>query len=318
MPVEILKEKWNGKIGEVIIGATPDDGGTRRERIVLGGETTLPFLYFEGEMPNKVRVAMEVLDINPDWPDVVKEPFINVIESPKDWAKLCVEKYGAELICLKLMGTNPEEQNRSAEEAGETVRDVLKAVDVPLLIYGCGHAEKDAKVMEVCSEIAKGERCFLGLAEEDRYKSIAVAAQSNNHGIVAFSNLDINLAKQMNILLTDFGVKREDIIMDPLQAGLGYGLEYSYSVIERIRLAAFSGDQMLQMPILCDTTRAWNAREAVKDDDALGDVRLRAPFWEASTAISALMAGADLLIMRHPKAVEIVKSTIEQLYEGGR
>ncbi len=314
MAIEIPKEKWSGKIGELVIGATSEEGGTRTKKVIVGGSSTLPYLYFEGEHPHPVALAMEVLDIIPeDYPEQVKSAIGDVINTPGAWAKKCVEEFGADLICLKLVGTNPEEQDRSPEDAVKTVREVLDAVGVPLIIYGCGNEEKDAKVMEVCSNETKGERCLLGLAEEAAFKSISVAAMANNHGIVAFSNLDINLAKQMNILLTDFGVKLENIIMDPLMAGLGYGLEYSYSVMERIRLAALMGDKMLQIPMICDASVSWKAREAYIDAPEWGDPVKRGPTWESLTAVGAIMAGGDLLIIRHPETMKIVRSTIEEL-----
>jgi acetyl-CoA decarbonylase/synthase complex subunit delta len=314
MAVEIPKEKWSGKIGELVIGATAAEGGTRSKKIIVGGSTTLPYLYFEGDHPNPPALAMEVLDVVPeDYPEQVKNAIGDEINSPSSWAKKCVDEFGADLICLKLVGTNPEEQDRSAEEAAKTVREVLDAVSVPLIIYGSGNEEKDAKVIEAVSNEAKGERCLLGLAEESAFKSMAVAAMANNHGIVAFSNLDINLAKQMNILLTDFGVKLEDIIMDPLVAGLGYGLEYSYSVMERIRLAGLMGDKVLQVPMICDVSVAWKAREASIDNPEWGDPLKRGPTWEAMTATGALMAGADLLVFRHPETLKTIRSTIHEL-----
>ena len=318
MTVQIPKEKWTGRIRELKFGATAEEGGTRGSTITLGGETTLPFLYFEGEIPREPVIAMEVRDvIREDYPDIVKDAFGDAIKSPIEWAKICVRQHSAEAICLKLEGTNPEEEDKSPEEAGELVREMLKAVSVPLLIYGCGNEQKDAKVMQVVSDAAKGERCLLGLAEEERYKSISVATMANDHAIVAFSNLDINLAKQLNILLTDFGVKHENIIMDPLQAGLGYGLEYSYSVIERVRLAALMGDKMLQMPIICDTSLAWNARESKIKNPEWGDENIRGPYWETLTGLSAITAGTDMLIMRHPKAVDMMRNSITQLSSKG-
>jgi acetyl-CoA decarbonylase/synthase complex subunit delta len=314
MAVEIPKEKWSGKIGELVIGATEAEGGTRSKKVVVGGSTTLPFLYFEGEHPNPVALAMEVLDVVPeDYPELVKTAIGDAINSPASWAKKCVDEFGADLICLKLVSTNPEEQDRSPEEAAKTVREVLDAVSVPLIIYGSGNEEKDAKVMEKVSYEAKGERCLLGLAEESAFKSLAVAAMANGHGIVAFSNLDINLAKQMNILLKDFDVKLEDVIMDPLVAGLGYGLEYSYSVMERIRLAALMGDAVLQVPMICDVSIAWKAREAKIENPEWGDQNQRGPIWEAITATGALMAGADLLVFKHPETLKIIRSTIAEL-----
>lgn len=314
MAVEIPKEKWSGKIGEFVIGATPAEGGTRSKKIVVGGSTTLPYLYFEGEHPNPPALAMEVLDVVPeDYPEQVKAAIGDAINSPVAWAQKCVEEFGADIICLKLVGTNPEEQDRSPEDAAKTVREVLDGVSVPLIIYGSGNEEKDAKVMELVSNEAKGERCLLGQAEEAAFKSLAVAAQANGHGIVAFSNLDINLAKQMNILLTDFGVKLEDVIMDPLIAGLGYGLEYSYSVMERIRLAALMGDKMLQVPMFCDASVAWKAREAKIENPEWGDPNKRGPIWEAITATGALIAGADLIVFRHPETIKIIRDTLTEL-----
>lgn len=317
MAIEIPVEKWTGRIGEVVIGATSDEGGTRTKKIVLGGENALPFLNFEGDLPHDPVIAMEVLDvIRDDYPEVALEHFQDVKDDPVQWAKKCVDEYGADMICLNLISTNPEEEDTGPDDAAGLVKEVLGAVGVPLFIYGCQVEEKDAKVMEQVSNVAKGERVFLGLAEEAAYKSIAVASMANGHGVVAFSNLDINLCKQMNILLTDFGVKLENIIGDPLMAALGYGLEYSYSVIERIKLAALMGDKILQTPIVATTTRVYNARESFKEDPALGDPKQRVIFWEATTGISALTAGADMLIMRHPEAVAMVRESVGQLLGG--
>ncbi|MEW6070535.1 MAG: acetyl-CoA decarbonylase/synthase complex subunit delta, partial [Candidatus Thermoplasmatota archaeon] len=263
MAIEKPVEKWSGKIEEVVLGATKEEGGTRAKKIVVGCEATLPFLTFEGAMPNKPVIALEVYDILPPYPESLKGMFEKVWEAPEQWAKVAVEKWHADIICLKLKGIAPDGLNKTPEEALSVVEKVLKAVDVPLFIYGCGDEEKDAKVFNECGELIKNERCTIGLAEGEKYKSLAAAAMGFNCNIVAFSNIDINLAKQLNILLTDFGVKKNRILMDPLQAGLGYGLEYSYSIIERLRLGALLGDAMLQMPIVCDTTRAWDAREAI-------------------------------------------------------
>jgi acetyl-CoA decarbonylase/synthase complex subunit delta len=132
--------------------------------------------------------------------------------------------------------------------------------------------------------------------------------------VLAFSNLDINLAKQMNILLTDFGVQKSDIMMDPLMAALGMGLDYSYSVNERIRLAALNGDRMLQVPMICDCTSAWSVSDATNDDDpSMGDPLHRVTWWEVMTAMSALMSGADIVIMRGPGAMDMVKVYAEEL-----
>ncbi len=318
MPLQLPVERWTGKIREVTIGSAKEEGGSRGRKIVVGGQSTLPFLDLDGTMPHPPAIGMEVIDVlSPDFPALVRKEFDDVLDSAAKRAKKCVEHFGADFICLKLESTNPEGGNRSPEEAASTVKEVLAAVPAPLLIYGCGNEEKDSKVMEAVSYAAKGERCFLGLAENGKYKSISVASMANGHGLVAFSNLDINLAKQLNILLTDFGVKPENIIMDPLMAGIGYGVEYSYSVMERIRLAALMGDGMLQMPMICDVGTAWKARESSIDDPHLGNPAKRGPLWEATTAMAAMTAGADMLIMRHPKSVALVRRSVNELMKGG-
>ncbi len=313
MALELPKERFPGKIHEVAIGATKELGGTRSSRIVVGGSSGLPFHRFESEMPHKPVIAMDVIDTV----RVVPEPLIDlmgpVVKDPVEWAKKCEREWGAELCVLKLQSANPEEENRSIGECESLVREVLKATSLPLIVYGCGFEEKDAKLMEAVSNAAKGERLFLGQAEEKAFKSIAAAAMANGHGIVAFSNLDINLAKQMNILLLDFGMKPENIIMDPLLAALGMGLEYSYSVIERLRLGALSGDPVLQMPIMCDCSCAWAVPEALEEDPAKGRSDLRGINWETITAYSAAVAGADILIMRQPQAVARLRNGLAGL-----
>jgi acetyl-CoA decarbonylase/synthase complex subunit delta len=217
---------------------------------------------------------------------------------------------------LKLLSTGPDDKDASPEEAAATVRKVLAAVPVPLIVYGSGNVDKDAKVMEAVSNAAPKDRLLLGHADEGAYKSISAAAMANDQDVIAFSNLDINLAKQIIILLTDFGVKRERIVLDPLMASLGMGLEYSYSVMERIRIAGLMGDPMLQVPLICDTTVAWKAKEASEEILGHNSLAERAVWWEATTALGAIMAGGDMLIMRSPKAAAIVRRAIDDLAGG--
>ena len=317
MPIQFPAEKYTGKIAEITLGATKEEGGTRSRKVTVGGQGALSFHTADGAYPNPPAVAMEVYDTAPEYPDEVAKALGPVLGNPTAWARKCVEDWHAYLICLKLKGTNPEAENKSPEDAAKVVREVLNAVGVPLIVYGSGAEEKDTLVMQAVGEVLKNENCAIGQAENEKYKSISVASMGFGQSLVAFSNLDINLCKQLNILLTDFGVKRERILMDPLLGGLGYGLDYSYSVIERIRLAALAGDTMLQNPILVDTSVAWNAREATIGELAAGgEVSRRGPAWEATTGIASIVAGADLLIMRHPEAVKMVKAAIKDLKGG--
>ncbi len=317
MGFEIPKEKFQGRIREVVIGATKEQGGTRSRTAVVGGCNGLAFHAFESDCRNKPLVVMDVVDTA----RMVQDPLHAVLgaaaSQPVEWAKRCEKEWGADALLLKLQSANPEEENRTVEECIALVREIVRTVSIPLMVYGCGSEEKDAKLMEGVSNATKGERVFLGLAEEKAYKSITAAAMANGHGVVAFSNLDINLAKQMNILLLDFGMKPENIIIDPLMAALGMGLEYSYSVIERLRLGALSGDPVLQMPIICDCSCAWNVPEASEENPTKGPAASRGVWWESMTAYSALVAGADLVVVRHPDSARKVKMAIQGLSKGG-
>jgi len=317
MVFEIPKEKWTGTIREVTIGATKEEGGTRTSTVTIGGSGALPYLDFEGSPGRKPALFMEVLDALPaDYPEVVREEFGDAIDDPVSWAKKCVE-LGAQGIYLKLVSTNPEGEAGSNEDAVKTLKDILGAVGVPLIVYGSGHNDNDTKLMEMVSDAGKGERLLLGAAEEDWYKSIAVASMANGHCIIGFSNIDINLAKQIVILMKDFGVALENIVMDPLQAALGVGLEYSYSIIERIRLAALMGDNLLQSPIICNLSLAWGAPDVNEAGDRLGDPVKRGIEWEADTGMAALIAGAELLVVRSPSVLVKMKQAIEELHPDG-
>ena len=317
MGFELPREKVGGRIKEVAIGATAEQGGTRKARVVAGGSNGLPFHTFESEMPHGPLVAMDVVDTMRMVPEELLESMGPALKDPVEWARKCESEWGADMCLLKLQSANPEEEDRGPEELTELAKGVLEGVGLPLLVYGCGSEEKDAKVMEQVSNAAKGERLFLGLAEEKAFKSLAAASMANGHGIVAFSNLDINLAKQMNILLLDFGMKPENILMDPLMAPLGMGLEYSYSNIERLRLGALSGDPVLQMPMICDCSCAWTVPEALEADPAKGEPMQRGVHWEAVTAYAAAVAGADIVIMRHPEAVAMFREAVADLMGGG-
>jgi len=315
MALTLVKEKWTNKINIVKIGATKEEGGTRTSTVTVGGETTLPFLFDEGDIPNPPVIAMEVLDIAPtDWPETLLENFKDVANDPVKWAEKCVSKYNAKLIALRLQSTHPESGDASSEEAANTVKSILKAIGVPLILLGSGNHEKDNIVLAKCSEAAKGEKCLIGNAVEKNYKTLTVSCLADGHNIVAESPIDINIAKQVNILIHDMGLPLDRIVLYPTTGALGYGMEYAYSIMERSKLAALVGDKMLSMPIIAFIGQeVWRVKESKSPDPAWGDERERGVLWETTTAISMLHAGADILIMRHPKAVKSVQETIDEL-----
>lgn len=320
MTFEIPKETNAGKVVEVTIGATPEQGGTRSHTVTIGGSTALPFHFFEGDHPRRPVVAMEVFDKAPTkYIDSLLEYFGDVIDKPGEMAKKCVDEYGAELISVRLEGTHPEKGNLSAEEAAEVVKEVLRSVSVPLIISGHSHFEKINEVMKKVCEVTAGENCLINYAETDNYKTITAACLAYGHTITAQTPIDVNLAKQLNILLTDMNFPPEKIVMDPLTSTLGYGLEYTYSIMERIRNDGLAGDKMLAFPMLInpgyESFRIKETWAPEKDYPEWGSLESRAAYWETVTAMSLLLTGAELLIVYHPQSVEVIKKTIAKMYE---
>lgn len=311
MALVVPKETYSGKIYNVQLGSGA-------KAVTIGGANALPFLGFEGTFPNRPAVALEVMDIAPDdWPETLKKALGSEAADPVQWAKFC-QKSGADMVALRLMGTHPDQKNKSPEEAAKIAADVAAAIDIPLIILGCGHVEKDTQVLQAAAAATRGKNCAIGKAVEENYKTIAAAAMANDHKLIAMSQLDVNLAKQLNILLTQMGFDKERIIMDPMSSALGYGLEYTYSVMERIRLAALlQNDAMMQTPIVCDIgANVWKVKETMAADAEMpewGGLEDRALAWESVTASAMITAGADMLIMRHPGAADKAKELIAEL-----
>ncbi len=315
--VEIPKEKWTGRIREITLGATADEGGTRKKTVTVGGESTLPFLTFEGEIPNPPVVALEIQDRYPDdWSTVLKDAWGDVLNDPAAWATRA-EEYGADIIALKLQSAHTEGDNTDAAHAVDTVKSVLAATGLPLIVYGPGQPEKDNEVLVAVAEATTGERIALGNCEDKNYRTIVAAALANNHLVIAKSPIDVNLAKQLNILISDMRLELDRILMDPTTGALGYGLEYVYSVMERLRIAGLTGDKMTQQPMICTVgEEAWRTKESKVNEGvptAWGDWERRSKNWEALTATTLLQSGADIVVLRHPESVARVKETVASL-----
>lgn len=312
MAFEIPKIQYTGKIKEITLGKGD-------KAVTVGGETSYPFHLFEGQMPHKPKIAMEVFDMAPeDWAEAALEPFKGVTDDPVAWAKKCVEEYKADMIALLLRSTDPNGLNRSAEEAAETAKKVVGAVDVPVIVWGSDNDDKDAEVLRKVSEVCEGRNLIIGPVVEGNYKIVGAGAIGYKHTAIASTPIDINLAKQLNILLGNLGVPDEQIIVDPTTGGLGYGIEYTYSVMERDRMAALTQqDEKLQFPMLCNMAReVWKTKEAKLaegEEPTLGNPKKRGILMEAITAVLLLLAGADVLIMRHPDAVKLVREYIEDM-----
>jgi acetyl-CoA decarbonylase/synthase, CODH/ACS complex subunit delta len=312
MAFEIPKINYTGKIKEVSIGAGP-------KAVKIGGEGCYPFYLFEGEMPNPPKVAFEVWDHTPqDWQEWALQPFQDVIHDPVAWAKKCIDVYGAEIIALQLKSADPNGLNKDVEDVVAVVKNVAAAIDVPLIVWGTANDEKDAALLRRVAEVCEGKNVAIGPVSEKNYKQVGAMAIGYGQVVLASTPIDVNLAKQLNILLGNLGVSDEKIAVDPTTGGLGYGLEYSYSVMERDRMAALTQeDAKLQYPIICNLAHeVWKTKETrlkKEDDPKLGDERKRSILMEAIAAMSFLIGGADIVIMRHPESVSLVKEMIKEL-----
>ena len=310
------KESYVGGIKEVALGKGAG-------ALKVGGQTCFPFYTFEGKMPHKPIIAMEIWDMAPeDWAAPASAPFKDVLADPAAWAKKCVDEYGAAAIVLQLKSTDPNDKDTSPEAAAATVKKVLAAIKVPLIVWGCGVPAKDEVTLKAIAEACQGENLLLGPVEEKNYKGIGAAAMGYGHSVIASSPIDVNLAKQINILLENLGMPMDRLVVDPTTGGLGYGLEYSYSVMERLTLAAMTqGDEKLQFPMISNLgNEVWKCKEAKQEVDAapiLGDPERRGVMLEAVGAVSYLMSGSSVLVMRHPESVRMVREFIKALADGG-
>ncbi len=294
------RQSFPGRILEVILPAAP--GG---EPVTLGGQNGSPFVP-EGERPHRPAVGMEILTAG-GLPPAIAGILGECQADPVAWARAGCEEFGAQFLFLSLSGCHPDGGAQPVERGAGVVRDILAAVPCPVIVGGCGDEETDASLFPAVAEAAT-RPVFLSHADEKNYRLVGGAALAYGHGIVSWSPIDVNMAKQVNLLLSDIGLPAGRILIDPLTGGLGYGLEYTYSIVERIRLAGLAGDAMLALPVLCHIGDAWKAREAVDASEASwGDVSTRGRRWEEATGWACLAAGADLLVCRHPENVRLFR-----------
>jgi acetyl-CoA decarbonylase/synthase complex subunit delta len=317
MPVQRMKETWTHRVQTVTLGALPKDGGTRTRVLRLGGETTLPFLLDEGEMPNPPAVALEVWDAEPqDLPEPYRQALGGAAKDPAAWAARA-EGFGADAVVLRLASAHPDSRNTPVDAALKTVDAVRKATGLPLVVWGCGNTEKDNDLLPRGAQLLRGENALLASATQENYKRIAAACIADGHSVVAESPLDINICKQVNILLTDMDLPADRRVIYPTNGALGYGFEYGYSILERTRLAALGGDRMMAMPLLVlvgsECLRAKEVKAPDAETPGWGGQADRGVGWEVTTAVGYLMAGADLLAMAHPKALAQVKAFIARM-----
>jgi acetyl-CoA decarbonylase/synthase complex subunit delta len=317
MPVEIPKDKWPGQVRTITLGATAQDGGTRSHTVTVGGQKTLPFMHFEQETPYSPRVAVEIMDRRPDdWSPLLLKVWGDAANDPGTWAK-AAEEAGADLLLLSLSQTGADGEPLKPAAAVATVKKVLGASGLPLLVFGPGQADLDNELLVPIAEATKGERIVLGICEDKNYRTIVATAMANGHLVSARTAMDVNLAKQLNILISDMGLPLDRVLMDPTTGALGYGIEYGYSVMERLRLAALQGDAMTQLPMIVVVGyETWKTKESKVGHgvpEEWGDWEARGINWEVTTAVALLESGADIVVLRHPESVKRVKAAVVEL-----
>ncbi len=313
MAVERVKKNFSHQINTVTIG-------TGENAVEVGGHDGLPFLYEEAENPNPPVIAMDVFDKEPErWSDIYKESIgKDVLSDPVAWAEKGQE-LGVDLISLRFTRHAAEENPASPEECAELAQAVNDAVDLPLVIWGSGDEEPDNEMFPEVSQALSGEQCLIGAVTEDNYKAIAATAIADGHNVIAESPIDINICKQVNILLSDMGFPTDKIVIFTTNGPLGYGIEYAYSIMERTRLASLGGDKMMAMPIIADigpeTQRAKEVKVSAEEEPSWGDQKERTIAWETSTAVAYLQAGTDILTMANPDAISYMQDYIEEMTE---
>jgi acetyl-CoA decarbonylase/synthase complex subunit delta len=310
-------EKYSSSVAEVKLGATRSEGGTRGRSLTIGGEKAPAFYTFESPVINKPVVTLDVFDMEVPLSKAVKMHVKEVMGDPAAWAKLAVEKFGADMVTIHLISIDPLLKDATAKSTLKTIEDVMQAVNVPLVIGGCGDPEKDTALFEEVSQAFPGERFLLSSFTRDmNIENIAKIAKKNNHAVLAFTPMDLNMARELNRKLYDY-LGREDIVMDLSTAALGYGLDYAFTNMERARLSGLLGDGELAHPMSSGTTNAWAAREAwLKMEDKWEPRELRGPLWEVTTALTLLLSGVDMFMMIHPAAVKTLKDVINNLSSG--
>ncbi|MFW9995081.1 MAG: CO dehydrogenase/acetyl-CoA synthase subunit delta [Candidatus Odinarchaeota archaeon] len=313
---EKAAESLTGEVVTVELGATKAKGGTRKVIRKLGGHKGLPFYSLDSPRP---VVTFDCFDMPMSLPKPIRQQFKEVMEDPGEWAKKAVE-FGADAITIHLVSTDPYLKDTSAKEAAKTVEEVLQAVKVPLVLGGSGNTEKDPEVLVAAAEAASGERCLIASANlsygDKANERIVKAAIEHNHNVLSFTQIDINNQEKLNRMLLKFGLPRDHLVQDPTTAALGYGFEYSLSIYERIKLAGLKGNKNLAFPCSSGTTNAWGAREAhrsEKKEPQWGSRALRGPLWEATTALTLAIAGADLFMMLHPLSVITFKEMVDSI-----
>ena len=313
MSFEPKKQAFNASINAVTLGTGPD-------ATVIGGQNVLPFYTFDAPIENAPKIGVEISDAGMELCTTEGlTKFYEGCNTVADMAKRAETMKGVSFICLHLEGADPNGLDKSVEECVELAKSVADVISKPLVVMGCKNIDKDAELFNKISEALSGKNILVLSAREENYKAVgASAGLAYGQKVGAESAVDINLAKQLNTVLTQLGVSGENIVMNAGSAAAGYGYEYVASTLDRIKLAALQqGDAQLQQPIITPvSTETWGVKESVMaeaDMPEWGNLEERAIEMEITTAAACLAGGSDAVIMRHPEAIATVSDMINAL-----
>lgn len=310
---------FNGKSGKFNASINAVEVGCGEKAIKIGGENVLPFYTFDAPIENSPKVGVMISDLGLEGEPAGVKAYYEGCTTMADIAKKAAAMPGADFVCLKLEGADPNGQDKSVEDCMAVVKEVVDAIDVPLVIAGCKNVAKDADLLTKASEVAQGKNAIILAAKEEDYKGIGAAAGlAYNQKVGAESAVDINLAKQLNVLISQLGVAPSNIVMNVGTATVGYGFEYVVSTMDRIKAAALSqDDKQLQMPIVTPIAdEAWNVKEAMASEEDMpewGAQEARGVGMEVSTAASVLASGSNAVILKHPTSVATISKMIKEL-----
>ena len=312
MPFNQKPQKFNAKINSVTIGSGD-------KTVTFGGDSTFPFYTFDAPSENRPKVGVEISDMGLDeFSDGIKA-YYEGATTMADIAKKAAAIEGADFVALILDGGDPNGENKSVDELIAIVKEVADAIDCPLVVEGCKNVEKDAELLPKVADVLQGRNVLILSEKEENYKAIGAAAGLAYNQIVgAESAVDINLAKQLNVVMTQLGVNADSIVMNVGSAAVGYGYEYVVSTLDRIKAAALSqDDKMLQMPIITPVaSETWSVKEAMATEEEApewGNQEVRGVSMEIQTAAASLASGSDAVILKHPQSVATISKMIQEL-----
>lgn len=310
---------FNGKSGKFNASINTVEVGCGEKAIKVGGENVLPFYTFDAPIENAPKIGVMISDLGLENEPAGVKAYYEGCTSFADIAKKAAAMPGADFVCLKLEGADPNGANKSTEDCMTVLKEVVDAIDVPLVVYGCKNVTKDAELLTKAAEVAQGKNVLILAAKEENYKGIGAAAGlAYNQKVGAESAVDINLAKQLNVLISQLGVAPSNIVMNVGTAAVGYGFEYVVSTMDRVKAAALGqNDAQLQMPIITPVAdEAWNVKEAMASEEDMpewGSQEARGIGMEVSTAASVLASGSNAVILKHPTSVATVSKLIKEL-----